>query len=200
MEFITIDNIAKIIALATSVFVVFSKFNEFTFNKKVKLRSDYDFAEKLIAGDKWKDMSDFLLEKGYLAISGKALNASEIRFILNTQNPLSKFELFEQAQLYLTLSIDDKNKKALVFKNHYKSTRIKKVKIYNSLGYFVTAFLASTPVFFIGDIINTFGFNGLWGAVVFSLPLGSLAYIYVREYWNICAAERIVNEVWKELS
>ncbi|CAK1821083.1 conserved membrane hypothetical protein [Vibrio crassostreae] len=200
MEFVTIENVAKLLALIVSVIVAFGKFNDITVSKKSKLRADYEFSEKIIAGGKWKEMPDFLLEKGYLAINGKALRASEIRFILNTSDSMSKFDLYEQAQFYLTIAEHQDGVREIAFKNVYKSTKIRNVKISSSTLYFVTAFIAAIPVFFVVDIIKLFGLNGFWGVVVFSTPFSLLAYGKVREYWNICAAERIVNEKWKELS
>ncbi|ELP6123848.1 hypothetical protein QTV43_005142, partial [Vibrio vulnificus] len=200
MEFITVENIAKLLALIVSIIVAFGKFNDISVNRKSILRADYEFLEKIMAEDKWKEMPDFLLEKGYLAISGKALRASEIRFILNASDAMSKFELYEQAKSYLAIAEYEDGHREIAFKNAYKSTKIRSTKILSSTLYFVTAFIAAIPVVFVVDIINLFGLNGFWGVVVFSTPFFLFAYGQVREYWNICAAEKIVNEKWKELS
>ncbi len=192
-----VDIIIKLVALFSSVYVLFKKINDASTDKATVRRTTYEFSEKFLADDKWIKMSDYLLEKGYLAISGKQLKAAEIRFLFNTHNPSSKFQLFEKAERYLTIA-EENNIRTLTYKNEYTKKRIRRMMINKSCGYFITAILSATPLFFMGDIIKTFGINGLWTSLLWSVPFGFIAYTYVREYGNLCSAEYIVNQSWRE--
>lgn len=110
MEFVTVENIGKLVALIVSVIAVYKTFSELVSKKKEKLRADYDFAEKFIAEEKWLTIHDYLLERGYWGLSGRQLEASIIRHFLNEKDPLGKLTDYTQGSRYLSAARDNDQK------------------------------------------------------------------------------------------
>ena len=65
---IGLDDAGKIVALIVSVFTAFKAFKEVSSKKTEKLRADYEFAEKFLSENKWVELHDYLLERGYWAL------------------------------------------------------------------------------------------------------------------------------------
>lgn len=196
MDFLSADNITKVVALIASIAVVFQNFKNISFNKKEKLRAEYEFIEKLLTDNKWLTMPDYLLEKGYLAISHIQLKATEIRFLLNIDDPLSKFQLYEKAKSFLVCVIDCNGDSSIKYKVAYPSEKRKWIKRGNIAGYIITASLGALPLVFLSNILQTHGVISLWGLFFWCIPFGFMAFGFVREYWNVSAAEKIMEENW----
>ena len=196
MDYLSIDTLAKIVALTASIFVVFQNFTNISLNKKEKLRAEYEFSERLLIDNKWLTMPDYLLEKGYLAMSGIQLKANEIRFLLSMENPLSKFELLEQAKDYLMCVMNDDGNYIIKYNNNYFSKNKNVSKIFYSLAYVFFALLAGIPLVFLNNIIQKFGLVSLWGIIFWCIPFGFIAISCVRVYWNFRSAEEIMRNNW----
>lgn len=198
MEHIGLEGILKIIGFVISLITLFYKFKEMNFSSKSNIREEYDIAEKLFADDKWQHMHDYQLEIGYIAIGGKPLQASEIRFILKLQNPLSKFKLFEKAEKYLTQAINENGVHTLQFKNEFSSKKLKLIDRWNCFWYFTTAISSGIPLIFLGDIIREWGLSTLWVIIPWSTSFAYIACSYLKEHWNLSTAEYIVERSWRE--
>lgn len=200
MEFMDpsdVELISKIVALIVSVFAVFKAFNELSLKKTDKLRADYDFAEKFIADGKWKELDDFLLERGYWALSGSQLKASEVRFFLGSKNPLSKFQDYKKAIKYLECvnTLEDENEKVEVrYKSGFDDNKRKSINYWNTTGYVIYAVLALLPIVYFSSFLNV-GFSALIVIPVWSLSFGSLAGLCLNERGNLISAERVMTEL-----
>jgi len=188
-DFLTPENIGKLVALFVSVISAYKAFSELVSKKKEKLRADYEFAEKFIANEKWKELHDYLLERGYWGLSGRQLEASVIRYFLSLKDPLGQLTDYTRGLRFLNtvrdnegsvVSIEYKGKLNNATKFKWKSRRI-------MVSYFVFAFLSLGPVIFIGNFL-TQGFSGVSALVAWVLSFGLLAYTHLGRVIN-CAAD-----------
>lgn len=193
-ELLTPENIGKLIALFVSVISAYKAFSELVSKKKEKLRADYEFAEKFIADEKWKDLHDYLLERGYWGLSGRQLEASVIRYFLSLKDPLGQLADYTRGLRFLMPVRDDDGSVVTI---RYKGNLMhaSKFKWKNRrimVGYFVFAFLSFGPVIFIGNFI-TWGFSGVSVLIAWVFSFGLLAYIYLDEIWALQSAKRIIE-------
>lgn len=78
----------KLIGIFLSLISVSQILNKALFNNKSVLREEFDFTKKFIEDTlNTENPHPFLLEKGYLAISGRRLSADEITYLLSFSNP-----------------------------------------------------------------------------------------------------------------
>jgi len=201
LEFVTIENIGKLVALVASVIAVYKAFSELFSKKKEKLRADYEFAEKFIADEKWKTIHDYLLERGYWGLSGKQLEASVIRHFLQEKDPLGKLTDYTQGLRYLSANRDNNQQVKTVTFNDALNTESKRLwKYYRfSVGYFTFALLSLGPVIFLDELV-TIGLAGLAALIAWVLSFGLLAYVNLDELWAFQAAKRIVKFEANKLS
>ncbi|MBF9000649.1 hypothetical protein [Vibrio nitrifigilis] len=196
MDIISLESTGKLIALIASLFATFKAFNELTSRKTDKLRSDFDFAEKIIADNKWKNMHDFLLERGYWALSGTQLKATEIRFLLTSKNPLSKFQDYKKATRYVECyEVDEEGvkKTKIRFKIYFNEKKRKNVKWVNLIGYVFYASLAFLPIIFVSNITDK-SLSSLLVVFIWLSSFGFMAFLCLQEYSHLNAANRLMGE------
>ncbi len=201
MEFFSIENIGKIIALFVSVIAAYKAFSELFSKKKEKLRADYEFAEKFILGEKWKTIDDYLLERGYWGLSGKQLEASIIRYFLEEKDPLSKLTDYTLGLRNLSVSRDgDKVVQQITFKSSLDTDSKRWWKYARlSLGYFTFALLSLGPIIFLDNFVSI-GLAGLAALIAWVLSFGLLAYVNLDEIRAFHSAKRIVEFEANKLS
>jgi hypothetical protein len=192
LELVTIENAGKIIALVVSVFTVFKAFKEVSSKKTEKLRADYDFAEKFLAGGKWVALDDYLLERGYWALSGAQLKADEIRYFLQVKDPLSKLQDYKKSLRYLRCIKSADDKLGIAYKSKFDESKRNSVKRWNILGYTVCAFLSLFPLMYLSNFIQQ-GVSGVAVVIVWSISFGYLAFLCITEYGNLMAAKRVIE-------
>jgi hypothetical protein len=193
--------ISKIIAIVVSVFSAYKAFFILVHQRKDRFRSDYEFAEKFMADDKWKTLHDYLLEQGYLGLTGKKLEASIIRYFLNQKDPLMLFAEYIKGRSYLIVHRDsDKNIISINLKELYndeKKFRRRKIRVlvqYVFLGMISLLPLVFLPIF----ISNVSTFLTMIG---WMLSFGFLAYVHLDDLSAMQAAKFIkdkfvqINEV-----
>jgi hypothetical protein len=192
LELLTTENVGKIIALVVSVFTAFKAFKEVSSKKTEKLRADYDFAEKFLSEDKWVKLQDYLLERGYWALSGTQLKADEIRYFLQTKDPLSKFQDYKKSLRYLHCVKDSEDKLKVEYKSEFNEGKRNSIKFWNLGGYMVSAFVSLFPLMYLSNFIQQ-GVSGVAAVIVWSLAFGCLAFLCLTEYGNLMAAKRVME-------
>lgn len=192
LELLTIENLGKIITLVVSVFAAFKAFQEFSSKKTEKLRADYDFAEKFLAEGKWKELDDYLLERGYWALSGTQLKADEIRYLLEAKDPLLKFQDYKKSLRYLHCIKNTDNNLVIMYKSEFDTRKIKTVKLLNIFGYAICAFLSLLPLMYLSSFMQQ-GISGVTLVLIWSISFGCLAFLYLTEYGNLKAATRVMQ-------
>ncbi|ELA3127179.1 hypothetical protein RFM71_004435 [Vibrio parahaemolyticus] len=195
-----IELVIKLVGFGTALVLLFIKFDEFKFNKRASLRADYEFAEKVFLDEKWRELPDYMLEKGYLASSGKTLDATSIKVVLELADPSEKFALVHKAKKYLTYATDSSGGLTFAIQNQYTSSRIARIKVINFIGYFSCAFTGSIPLIFVDRIAqnpeNTFYdfvVLGVWASL-----FCSLAYTFLVDKRSLSSAERIIEQNWQK--
>lgn len=194
MEYLTIENIGKVIALIASVAAAYKAFSELFSKKKEKLRADFEFAEKFIAENKWETIHDYLLERGYWGLSGRQLEASIIRHFLKEKDPLGKLTDYTQGLRFLSASRDaGQNVSEITYIKNLRAERKRWWKnIRLSTGYFVFAILSLGPVIFLDNFISV-GLAGVAVLAAWVFSFGLLAYANLDEVWAFQAAKRIIE-------
>ncbi|WNY99749.1 hypothetical protein SUSP_002167 [Sulfurospirillum sp. 'SP'] len=175
MEYFTLENIVKAVGLAIAILTFLSKIKIF-FSKKSAYRGDYNLAEKLLNGDKYPNVHDFVLEKWYLAITGKSLDASIIRFYLEQKNPSQKLRDFHKALDYLVVKHDTKGRTYVRLKKPYEKEWIFQLsKWLNFIFYFCSAFIGTMPLILMDKLVNQ-------GMLVITLGIFTVIIFYVLAF------------------
>lgn len=184
---------AKLITIAGSVFALYKVIAEFVNSKKPRLREEFKFIKEFIA-DLKPDTHPFVIEKGYLAITGDAtLKAKEITYLLSLPSPAQALKKFSVARKYIEFKEATTNEKArVIFLEKYTDNKRTWVKRWNLCAYIFFATLAFVPVLFAKEI---FGSNWQVGLVVTSMALlsfGPLAFTSLAEYARVLRGEELV--------
>ena len=188
MEQINLEVIGKVITILISLITLFTSIKIIFINKSL-LKMEYEFAEKFIADDKWKNMHDYLLEKAYQALTGKQLDASIIRYFLSLDNPSKKLSDFQKGSLYLEPIIEDKMVVRIkLIDLLLNEKQFKYAKIKDTILYSITAFFALLPLMFLPKSlsIDLIFFIGLW-----VLSLGILAFDPLKNISALESAKRV---------
>lgn len=184
---------AKLITIAGSVFALYKVIAEFVISKKPRLREEFKFIKEFIA-DLKPDTHPFVIEKGYLAITGDAtLKAKEITYLLSLSSPAQALKKYSVARKYVEFKDATANEKArVIFLEKYTENKRMWVKRWNLGAYIFFATLAFAPVLFAKEI---FGSNWQVGLVVTSMALlsfGPLAFTSLAEYARVLRGEELV--------
>lgn len=188
-----IELIVKLITLAGSVFALYKVIAELVISKKSRLREEFNFIKDFIA-DLKPDTHPFVIEKGYLAITGDStLTAKEITYLLSLSSPAQALKKYSASRKYLEFKEDTETENGkVVFRNKYTESKRKWIKRINLAMYFVFATLAFAPIPFAKDI---FGANWLASLVVILMALlsfGPLAITSMTEYGRVLRGEELV--------
>jgi hypothetical protein len=188
-----IELFAKLVTVAGSVFALYKVIAEFVITKKSRLREEFKFIKEFIA-DLKPDTHPFVIEKGYLAITGDStLTAKEITYLLSLSSPAQALKKYSVARKYVEFKEATATEKAQVaFRDKYTENKRKWVKRLNLATYILFATLAFAPIPFARDI---FGTNWQVGLVVISMALlsfGPLAFTSLAEYGRVLRGEELV--------
>ena len=188
-----IELFAKLVTVAGSVFALYKVIAEFVISKKSRLREEFKFIKDFIT-DLKPDTHPFVIEKGYLAITGDStLTAKEITYLLSLSSPAQALKKYSTSRKYVEFKEATATEKAKVaFQDKYTERRRKWVKRMNLATYIVFATFAFAPIPFAKDI---FGTNWQVGLVVISMALlsfGPLAFTSLAEYGRVLRGEELV--------
>jgi len=188
-----IELVTKLLTVAGSVFALYKVITEFVISKKSRLREEFKFIKEFIA-DLKPDTHPFVIEKGYLAITGDStLSAQEITYFLSLASPGQALKKYSVARKYVEFKEATETEAAkVVFRNGYTDNKRKWLKRLNLSTYILFATLAFVPIPFAKEI---FGANWQVGLVVISMALlsfGPLAFTSIAEYGRILRGEELV--------
>lgn len=188
-----IELFAKLVTVFGSVFALYKVIAEFVISKKSRLREEFKFIKEFIT-DLKPDTHPFIIEKGYLAISGDStLTAKEITYLLSLSSPAQALKKYSASRKYVEFKeATEKEKAKVIFRDKYTVNKRKWVKGVNLATYILFATFAFAPIPFAKDI---FGTNWQVGLVVISMALlsfGPLAFTSLAEYGRVLRGEELV--------
>jgi len=183
----------KLLAVIVSVVATYKAVVNGWFHRRPKLREDYEFSKKFIDEVVTKENSHpFTIEKGFLAVMGRRLNADIIMHLFTFSNPALAFNSFYGANYLLEL---DKEQDILVYRDKYLSDKKRKrSRIWKYVGYWVYSIFALTPFFFADKIVTYAGLPGL-GLVGFCLiGFGSVSIFFLKEIAGFNQAKELLKQ------
>lgn len=191
IESINMEIISKAIAVLVSVFSAYKAFFIIVYQRKERFRSDYEFAEKFMADDKWKTLHDYLLEQGYLALTGKQLEASIIRHFLFQKDPLHLLSYYMKGRKFLIVNRDEEhNILSIVLKdplNDVDKYKWKKRRILIEYAFF--GMISLLPFIMLPVFLSNI--STIMTMVGWVLSFGVLAYVNLDELSALQAAKKI---------
>jgi hypothetical protein len=190
IEQISPENIAKIIAILISIITLYTTLKK-AVSKKENLKIDYEFAEKFIAEEKWKNMHDYLLERAYLALSGKQLEASVIRFFLEQKDPSKKLLDYNKgARFLLPEKTEEKVIKIDLINKLRDESKYKWAQRRQIIYYFITASLALFPLMIFSNLL-AYDFSFLLILTIWVISFGMLAFTSLVTSIALESAKRV---------
>ncbi|MCF6250410.1 MAG: hypothetical protein L3J75_03950 [Methylococcaceae bacterium] len=184
--------IIRSILAVPAIFVAWKIIYDITVGKRADLREEYKFAKEFLSDARKDDIHPFVLEKGYHAIAGSSILSPEyISYILSLKNPSQCLKDYVLSiQLMDELKMEGNLK--LKFKRKYQCSWFRNwLKIFYSVGYFLLAFIALSPVV----ASNYFGISALHSLLLlaFTLPLaGTLAWSSLTAYARVKRGEELI--------
>ncbi|MDO8810533.1 MAG: hypothetical protein Q7J38_00690 [Gallionella sp.] len=189
-----IEIIAKLATVVGGVFAIYKGIDKLVDSKKTRHRDEYKFVKEFIA-DLEPSTHPFVLEKGYLAITGDAtLGANEIRYLLSLKSPAQALRKYSRARTYVKfLEVPPQDRKLIIFRDEYQNSgKRKRAKRWDITLYIFFATFAFAPIVFAKEL---FGSNWQVAIVVIGMAavsFGSLAITFLSEHGRICRAEELV--------
>ncbi len=196
IEFISdAKDIGIIFTIISGVFFAYIQLKRLP-SKKKQLHKDYEVGKEFLIDNKWKTMNDLLLEKVYLAFSGKYLDASVLRFFLPLKDVSSKLYTFNDGRDFLDIKRS----------NHYIITNISLKKPFqNKIRYNVNilmafclyAFFVSVsmivPLGFYSDVVEKSGWQGIIILIVWFFIFFSLGFSFLVMQGKIKSAKKLTT-------
>lgn len=190
-----VELMGKIFAVMGALLTAYKLLNEIIFNRKPRLREEYKFTKKFLADiAEAKKPHPLLIEKGFVAVSGKAdLTAKEIIFFLAQRSPTQYLKWYSDARDYVEY-IDSTN--TVKYKGKYiENGKRKFAKLLNVLGYIVFASLALIPFVFSSNIFGKNWQQAFFYSVIFMLSFGPLAIMFLLAQLRIVKGEKLIESL-----
>lgn len=188
-----IDTIFKLITLIAAVVGLPRIVEELTNLKRSRLREEFKFIKEYMA--ELTSAHPFVIEKGYLAISGDdSLTAKEIGYLFSLKSPGQALKKYARARKYLEFEESPAGTGAKIeFKKEYTEHKRQWLKKLNVGGYVVFASLAFAPILFAKEAFGNNWQIALIFAAMFLLFFGMLAYSFLSDYARILRGEELIS-------
>jgi hypothetical protein len=192
--------VAKLLAVAGSIFAVYKTMSELGPRRRARLREDFSFLEnflKMVSGN--PPPHNVLIEKGYLAFSGRQLAAREILFLLDFDYPSQALKNYAIGREFVEVSFSGPTK--IEYRGKYQKERVRTwYKRRQACWYFLFAILAISPLFFIANLIAGMGSGALIVVAAFFLAFGTLAINSLFDWGRMIGAECLMNGEFGEVN
>lgn len=182
----------KFVGIWAAIAAIYKLINELIYNRKSKLREEYEFIKQYLKDISENEQNKFVIEKGYLAISGKLLTSCEILFLLKFMFPSLAFSSIHHALKHIEFYQEENKYK---YRDKYKNkTKRKIIEWWYFLTYFLFFFIAFSPVLF-GSFVNIeLNFLSVVIFILFIVSFATLAVLQIVEYKKIYSAKYIIEE------
>lgn len=193
MESITVLEFGlKLVGICAAIAAIYKLINELIYNRKSKLREEYGFIKQYLKDISENEQSKLVVEKGYLAISGKLLTSEEVLFLLKFMFPSFAFSRIHYALKHIEF---DANQNKYKYRENYKNeSKRKTIEWWYFLTYFFFLFIAFSPILFGSFIKKKLNFLSIVIFILFIVSFATLAILQLIEYKKIYAAKYILEE------
>lgn len=180
------ESTLKIIGGIASLFVSYKLVVDVILAKSSKHREDYEFAKKFIDALSNNELHQFVVERGFLALTGKSYSVQEIKHLLSFDNPSKAIKLRASSENFIELHMGISE---YVWKGKYTYRVVRMVSTYLYLvGYVIAAVLVMLPFYLKGaETFNSFVL------VVFSLSLGCVAIFCLVQHEDFRCARKLMQ-------
>lgn len=140
------------------------------------------------------DTHPFVIEKGYLALTGDAtLNAGEITCLLSFSFPSLALKKYSAARRYLDfITVTDSEKPIVKFKNEFTKDKRKRLKIWYVFWYAISAAIAFAPMLFAKEFFGSNWQLAIVGISITLVSFGLLAFFSLDEFGRILRGEELI--------
>lgn len=193
MESITVLEFGlKLVGICAAIAAIYKLINELIYNKKSKLREEYEFIKQYLKDISDNEQSKLVVEKGYLAISGKLLPSTEVLFLLEFMFPSFAFSRIHYAMKHIEF---DANQNKYKYRENYKNESKRKIlEWWYLLTYFFFFFISFFPILFGSFVKMNLNFLSIVIFILFIISFATLAILQLVEYKKIYAAKYIIEE------
>jgi hypothetical protein len=187
-----IDIVFKVITLIIAVFGLPRIIEELTNTKRSRLREEFKFIKEFIT--ELESAHPFVIEKGYLAISGDdSLTAKEIIYLFSLKSPGQALRKYARARKYLKFQEPtDSTEAKIEFREEYPGNKRKWLKKINIGAYGIFASFAFAPLLFAKDIFGSNWQLAIALSGLFLVGFGALAYSFLADYARILRGEELI--------
>lgn len=188
-----IDIVLKLIGLIVAVVGLPRVVEELTNLKRSRLREEFKFIKEFIS--ELESAHPFVIEKGYLAISGDdTLTAKEITYLFSLKSPGKALRKYAKARKYLDFKESPAGAGAKIeFRNEYTDNKRKWLKRLYIGCYGVFASLAFAPIVFAKDVFGSNWQVALAFVGLFLVVFGALAYSFLADYARFLRGEELLG-------
>ena len=190
-----ISTIIKVIVAVSAIFGAARVIHELSLGGHTRRREEYRFAKEFLKDFYKAEAPDKLhplaIERGLYAIAGTAsIKPEDVEYLLTLASPDKALKDYAISRVYI--EIDHKTQRVQYKAKYTKPFARLWRKVWWLLVYFVTSFLAASPLLLTGplDLPSRF----MWLSVA-TIPCGGLyAYLALRDYIKISRGEALVKD------
>lgn len=182
------EDAIKIVGIFASLFALYKIVTDVFLAKSSKHREEYPFSKEFLKDLKNDDIHNFILEKGFLALTGKSYSIPEVKFLLSLSSPSEAIKLRSSVDKFIEFN---KPKALYSWKGAYKKAFIRRfAPLWFMSVYVVIAFFALAPTYIKGiDIFNEFSL------VAFSVSFGVVAIASLISHENFKDAKNFMLNI-----
>lgn len=188
-----ISTFIKVIVAVGTIFGAARVIHEFSLGGHTRRREEYRFAKEFLSDFKAEEpdkLHPLAIERGLCAIAGTAtIKSEDVEYLLTLASPDKALKDYAISRVYI--EIDHKTQRVQYKAKYTKPFARLWRKVWWLLVYFVTSFLAVSPLLLTGpfDLPSRF----MWLSVA-TIPCGGLyAYLAFRDYIKITRGEALVK-------
>ena len=182
---VAVEEMLKTIGAFASVFALYKVIVDVVLAKSTKRREEYEFTKKFIDDLKNEKIHSYILEKGFLALTGKSYSVAEIQHLLAYPNPSEMIGHRASSGAFVSFN---ESSLSYSWKGYFQNDLAQKYGSAWYLGcYIISMLLALIPFYFNGLL----EFKNI-SVAIFSLSLGSIAIMCVFRHEDLKDAKKLI--------
>lgn len=181
------EEIIKIFGVIASLFALYKIIVDVVLARSSKHREECQFSKDYLKDLNEGDVHPFVLEKGFLALTGNIYSMAEIKYLLSYPNPYQMIKYRVSSDEFVEF---DANNSSYVWRGKYKKSIIRRsAQIWFMMCYVFFASLAISPLY-----VNVTKIVKGTPLVVFCVSLGIIAIAYLINFSDFKSARKLIPE------